>query len=258
MPVAPWSRGAVDTLEDALAAAEDIGYPLMLKATAGGGGRGIRMVASRRRPRGRLPAHQRRGAAGVRQRHRLPRAPGDRRPPRRGAADRRRPRHRLGHRRTRLLDPAPQPEGHRGVVLAAARRRADRRAQGVGRAARPRRRVRRRGHGRVPLPPRGARPSRSSRSTPGSRSSTRSPRPPPTSTWSRRRSTSPAAAGSRATKPAEKRARRRGTPQRRGPGPRLRAVARAASSGSTCRPDRVSGSTPASPRATRSRPTSTR
>lgn len=46
VPVAPWSRGAVDTLEDALAAAEDIGYPLMLKASAGGGGRGIRMVAS--------------------------------------------------------------------------------------------------------------------------------------------------------------------------------------------------------------------
>jgi acetyl/propionyl-CoA carboxylase alpha subunit/acetyl-CoA carboxylase carboxyltransferase component len=46
VPVAPWSGGAVDTLDDALAAAERIGYPLMLKATAGGGGRGIRMVTS--------------------------------------------------------------------------------------------------------------------------------------------------------------------------------------------------------------------
>jgi len=46
VPVAPWSRGGVDTLEDAKAAAAGIGYPLMLKATAGGGGRGIRMVAS--------------------------------------------------------------------------------------------------------------------------------------------------------------------------------------------------------------------
>ncbi|WP_133852421.1 carboxyl transferase domain-containing protein [Labedaea rhizosphaerae] len=46
VPVAPWSRGAVETLEDAIAAADKIGYPLMLKATAGGGGRGIRMVAS--------------------------------------------------------------------------------------------------------------------------------------------------------------------------------------------------------------------
>src|SRR6476646_1009801 len=46
VPVAPWSRGGVDTLEDAKAAAARIGYPLMLKATAGGGGRGIRRVDS--------------------------------------------------------------------------------------------------------------------------------------------------------------------------------------------------------------------
>ncbi len=46
VPVAPWSRGEVATLDDALRAGAEIGYPLMLKATAGGGGRGIRMVAS--------------------------------------------------------------------------------------------------------------------------------------------------------------------------------------------------------------------
>jgi len=46
VPVAPWSRGAVDDIDAAHAAAREIGYPLMLKATAGGGGRGIRMVAS--------------------------------------------------------------------------------------------------------------------------------------------------------------------------------------------------------------------
>ncbi|GAA1767116.1 carboxyl transferase domain-containing protein [Streptomonospora arabica] len=44
VPVAPWSRGAVESVEDALAAASRIGYPLMLKAAAGGGGRGIRVV----------------------------------------------------------------------------------------------------------------------------------------------------------------------------------------------------------------------
>lgn len=44
VPVAPWSGGAVDTLEDAIAAANTIGYPMMLKATAGGGGRGIRVI----------------------------------------------------------------------------------------------------------------------------------------------------------------------------------------------------------------------
>ncbi|RZQ60535.1 biotin carboxylase N-terminal domain-containing protein [Amycolatopsis suaedae] len=46
VPVAPWSRGSVDSLEAATAAAERIGYPLMLKATAGGGGRGIRVITS--------------------------------------------------------------------------------------------------------------------------------------------------------------------------------------------------------------------
>ena len=46
VPVAAWSGGGLDTLDDALKAAERIGYPLMLKATAGGGGRGIRRVDS--------------------------------------------------------------------------------------------------------------------------------------------------------------------------------------------------------------------
>jgi acetyl/propionyl-CoA carboxylase alpha subunit/acetyl-CoA carboxylase carboxyltransferase component len=46
VPVAPWSRGAVERLDDALRAAQEIGYPLMLKATAGGGGRGIRVIHS--------------------------------------------------------------------------------------------------------------------------------------------------------------------------------------------------------------------
>jgi acetyl/propionyl-CoA carboxylase alpha subunit/acetyl-CoA carboxylase carboxyltransferase component len=46
VPVAPWSRGPVATLDAALASAAGIGYPLMLKATAGGGGRGIRLVTN--------------------------------------------------------------------------------------------------------------------------------------------------------------------------------------------------------------------
>lgn len=44
VPVAPWSRGAVDSLDAAVASAAEVGYPLMLKATAGGGGRGIRVI----------------------------------------------------------------------------------------------------------------------------------------------------------------------------------------------------------------------
>src|SRR6476620_89763 len=46
VPVAPWSGGPLDTLEAAIAKADEIGYPVMLKATAGGGGRGIRKIAS--------------------------------------------------------------------------------------------------------------------------------------------------------------------------------------------------------------------
>lgn len=42
VPVTPGSDGAVNTVADALAAAEAVGYPVLLKASAGGGGRGIR------------------------------------------------------------------------------------------------------------------------------------------------------------------------------------------------------------------------
>ena len=44
VPVVPWSGGPVDSVDQALEAAERIGYPVMIKATAGGGGRGIRRV----------------------------------------------------------------------------------------------------------------------------------------------------------------------------------------------------------------------
>ncbi len=44
VPVAPWSGGPVESLEQARRDAGRIGYPLMIKATAGGGGRGIRRV----------------------------------------------------------------------------------------------------------------------------------------------------------------------------------------------------------------------
>ncbi|RJQ82047.1 ATP-grasp domain-containing protein [Pseudonocardiaceae bacterium YIM PH 21723] len=47
VPVAPWSRGAVETLDAAIASAKEVGYPLMLKATAGGGGRGIRVITNK-------------------------------------------------------------------------------------------------------------------------------------------------------------------------------------------------------------------
>ena len=44
VPVIPGSDGAVKTIEEAKKIAEEIGFPLMVKASAGGGGRGIRLV----------------------------------------------------------------------------------------------------------------------------------------------------------------------------------------------------------------------
>jgi pyruvate carboxylase subunit A len=46
IPVTPGTDGNLENLEQALEAAERIGYPIMLKATSGGGGRGIRRCDS--------------------------------------------------------------------------------------------------------------------------------------------------------------------------------------------------------------------
>lgn len=44
VPIVPGSEGIVDTIEDAKKIAREIGYPVIIKATAGGGGRGIRVA----------------------------------------------------------------------------------------------------------------------------------------------------------------------------------------------------------------------
>jgi len=44
VPTVPGSDGVVGTIEDATRAAASIGYPVMIKASAGGGGRGIRVA----------------------------------------------------------------------------------------------------------------------------------------------------------------------------------------------------------------------
>ncbi|HAT6937027.1 TPA: acetyl-CoA carboxylase biotin carboxylase subunit [Legionella pneumophila] len=43
VPIIPGSKGNLETIDDALCCAETLGYPVMLKATFGGGGRGIRL-----------------------------------------------------------------------------------------------------------------------------------------------------------------------------------------------------------------------
>ena len=44
VPLVPGSNGAIENEDDAFAVAAKIGYPVMIKASAGGGGRGIRAV----------------------------------------------------------------------------------------------------------------------------------------------------------------------------------------------------------------------
>ena len=44
VPVVPGSRGTLDSLADAEEAGRRLGYPLLLKAAAGGGGRGMRVI----------------------------------------------------------------------------------------------------------------------------------------------------------------------------------------------------------------------
>jgi acetyl-CoA carboxylase biotin carboxylase subunit len=46
VPILPGSDGPVETEDKALKVAKDIGYPVIIKATAGGGGRGMRVVRS--------------------------------------------------------------------------------------------------------------------------------------------------------------------------------------------------------------------
>ena len=46
VPCVPGSDGGVPTLEDAKRIGEDIGYPVIIKATAGGGGRGMKVAKS--------------------------------------------------------------------------------------------------------------------------------------------------------------------------------------------------------------------
>ncbi|OEJ68077.1 acetyl-CoA carboxylase biotin carboxylase subunit [Magnetovibrio blakemorei] len=44
IPVVPGSDGGVSTYEEAIKVCKDIGYPIIIKATAGGGGRGMKMA----------------------------------------------------------------------------------------------------------------------------------------------------------------------------------------------------------------------
>jgi acetyl-CoA carboxylase biotin carboxylase subunit len=63
IPVVPGSEGAVLSLEHAVSEAKRIGYPVLIKAAGGGGGRGMRVARDEAELKEMLPAAQRESAA---------------------------------------------------------------------------------------------------------------------------------------------------------------------------------------------------
>ncbi|OAN70455.1 acetyl-CoA carboxylase biotin carboxylase subunit [Rhodobacteraceae bacterium EhC02] len=58
VPVVPGSKGRLDTVEDAVNVAATLGYPVMIKAAAGGGGKGIRIAQTEEELRKMAPQAQ--------------------------------------------------------------------------------------------------------------------------------------------------------------------------------------------------------
>ena len=112
LPIVPGSDGIVENEGAALKAAKKIGYPLIVKASAGGGGRGMRVVRKQSElatafETARTEAQQAFGDARCISRE-IHRAPAAHRIS--GAGRQVRPRH--PPRRARMQHPAPPPEAH--------------------------------------------------------------------------------------------------------------------------------------------------
>jgi propionyl-CoA carboxylase alpha chain len=117
----PGYLGVIDSAEQAEKIAGEIGYPVMIKASAGGGGKGMRIAWSEAEVRDGFDRARSRPKL-VRRRPHLHREIRRRSPPYRDPGAGRRARQRRLSRRTRMLDPAPQPEGRRRSALALPRR----------------------------------------------------------------------------------------------------------------------------------------
>ena len=124
VPVVPGIARPGLTDDELIAAADEVGYPVLVKPSAGGGGKGMRLVERPRRAArraGRAPAREAAAAFGddtlFLERFVL------RPTAHRGAGAGRRPRQRHPPRRARVQPAAPAPEGDRGGAVAPAGRR---------------------------------------------------------------------------------------------------------------------------------------
>ncbi len=150
VPTIPGSPGPLDSIEDAMRLAGRIGYPVLLKAVAGGGGRGMRVARNDKELAAgfELATHEAERAFGngsvylekylAEPRHVEIQIFGD------SAGTGRPPR------RARVLAPAPPPEDPRGVAVSGALGRAAGEDGRRGGRRREGRELRRRRHGRVP------------------------------------------------------------------------------------------------------------
>ena len=71
VPIIPGATDPVETVEEVLRLGEEVGYPLIVKAAAGGGGKGMKLVARAGRGRARLRVGPARGREVLRRQPRL-------------------------------------------------------------------------------------------------------------------------------------------------------------------------------------------
>ena len=117
IPVVPGSDGAVTEDREAQRIASEIGFPVIIKASAGGGGRGMKVARTPDDLPVALATARTRSRRGLRRRRRLHREISRKAAPYRDPGVRRRRRQGHPSRRARLLAAAPPPEGlGRGAI----------------------------------------------------------------------------------------------------------------------------------------------
>jgi acetyl-CoA carboxylase, biotin carboxylase subunit len=118
VPIFPGSEGAIEDEDEAAKVADEIGYPVIIKAAAGGGGRGMRVCHNEATLRTNLKQRLAGGAGGLRQRRGLHREVPRARAARRGAGARRQARHAIHlyerdcsmqRRHQKVIEEAPGP-----------------------------------------------------------------------------------------------------------------------------------------------------